>query len=68
MFLYQNIKILRQVRNLNQSELATLLSVTRDTVASLESQRMKPSFDLLIKLRNFFDINLEDLVFKNLAE
>lgn len=67
MFFNQNLKFLRKTNNLNQSELATKLNVTRDTIASLENKRMNPSFELLIKIRDYFNVNLDDLVFKNLA-
>ena len=68
MYFNKNLKFLRKNKKLSQSELAKELNITRDTIASLENERIKPSFDLLIKIKYFFQINLEDLIFKNLAE
>lgn len=68
MFFSKNLKFLRQKENLNQKDFGNKINLTRDTIASLENNRMKPSFDVLIKLRNYFQINLDDLIFKNLKE
>lgn len=68
MFFSNNLKFLRQKENLNQKDFGTKINLTRDAIASLENNRMKPSFDVLIQLRNYFQINLDDLIFKNLKE
>lgn len=67
MYFNKNLKHLRIKKKLSQTELANQLNVTRDTIASLENQRMNPSFELLLKIKYFFNINLENLIFKDLS-
>lgn len=61
----KNIKFLREERKLGQSELAGLLGVSRDNVASYERGSI-PKLDVLVKIVNLFHIGLSDLVEKDL--
>lgn len=61
----KNIKFLREERKLGQSDLAKLLEVSRDNVASYERGSI-PKLDVLVKIVNLFHIDLKELVEKNL--
>ena len=65
-FLGKNIKYLRKTKEISQTKLAEELEMTRDAVASLEIDRAQPSFETLIKIRNYFNVNLDDLIFVDL--
>lgn len=64
----QNIKFLRKKYKLSQTELGYLLGISRNGVSALETRETYPSFELLLKIRKIFNINLDDLIFKNLKE
>jgi transcriptional regulator with XRE-family HTH domain len=63
-----NIKHLRKLRNLSQLELASQLNVTNSLISSIEGGRSLPSFQLLIDIAEFFNINLNDLVYTDLSK
>lgn len=56
-----NLNQLRKERHLNQAELADEMSVSRQTISSLESGRYNPSIDLAIKLARYFNVTVEEL-------
>ncbi|QIL46768.1 helix-turn-helix transcriptional regulator [Vagococcus coleopterorum] len=56
-----NLNQLRKERQLNQAELADEMSVSRQTISSLESGRYNPSIDLAIKLACYFNVTVEEL-------
>ncbi len=55
------IAALRKERHISQAELAEGVSVTRQTIISLESGRYNPSLHLAHKLARFFGLTIEDL-------
>jgi len=63
-----NIKELRKRRRLSREQLADQLGVTLTTVTGWEIGRSYPHFQVLLKLRELLEINLESLVFDNLQE
>ena len=65
-FLGKNLKFLRKSKDISQTKLAKDLEMTRDSIASLEIDRSLPSFETLIKIRNYFNVNLDDLIFVDL--
>ena len=52
---------LRTQRGIRQEELASILSVSRQTISSLENGRYNPSITLAIKLAHFFQLSVEDI-------
>lgn len=66
MFFKENLKKIRKKEGLSQESLGKILNLTRDTIASLENGRMKPSFETLINIRNYFKISLDDLIFNEI--
>ena len=56
-----NIKILRAKHNLTQDQLAEVLSVSRQTIISLEKEKYNPSIILAFKLAEVFKCTIEDI-------
>lgn len=57
-----NLQYLRGTRDLSQAQLATLLGVSRQSVAKWEAEKSYPEMDKLIKLCDLFECSLDDLV------
>lgn len=55
------IKELRKASKITQDELASALSVTRQTVISLENGRYNPSLQLAFRLARYFNTTIEDI-------
>lgn len=58
----ERIKELRLAMNYSQVELASKLSVTKQTVSNWENDNIQPSIDVLIKLSNFFGVTTDYLL------
>jgi putative transcriptional regulator len=56
-----NLKTLRQEKNLSQDELASILEVSRQTINSIETGKFDPSLKLVIKITRFFKAELESI-------
>jgi len=65
-FFSQNLKLLRKLKNLSQQELADLLGMKRNNIASYESAKAEPSMKNLTKMAHFFEVNLHDLITNDL--
>lgn len=59
--LKNHIAELRKNKGLTQQQLADAVSVTRQTIISLENGRYTASLPLAFKLSTFFDRPIEDL-------
>lgn len=57
-----NIKKLRNNRNILQTKLALDLNLTQEAISSYETGRVNPSADILIKLANYFNTNIDYLL------
>lgn len=55
------IEDLRKEMGLRQDELAKLMSVSRQTISSLENGRYNPSILLAHKIASFFGLTIEDV-------
>lgn len=52
---------IRKSRGMKQEELAEALSVSRQTIGSLENGRYNPSIILAFKIAWYFDLSIEDI-------
>lgn len=52
---------LRKARGIKQEELAEALSVSRQTIGSLENGRYNPSILLAFKIARYFDKSIEEI-------
>ena len=67
MYLSQNIKNLRVINGLSQTELGNQLGCTRDNIASYE-RGTEPKLEILLKIVNHFHIHLDNLVNDDLSD
>lgn len=58
----KKIKELRNKYKYTQSELATLVGVTKSTIAAYENDTRLPSYEVLIKLSHIFKVSLDYLL------
>ncbi|MEG2657908.1 MAG: helix-turn-helix transcriptional regulator [Clostridiales bacterium] len=55
------LEAIRKEHNMNQEELAMALSVSRQTIISLEKGRYNPSINLAFKIARYFAMTIEDI-------
>ena len=55
------IQELRKQNKVTQEELAAALSVSRQTIGSLENGRYNPSLILAFKIARYFDMRIEQI-------
>jgi len=55
------VRELRTERGLSQGQLAAALSVSRQTINSIEQERYTPSLPLALALARFFDTSVEEV-------
>lgn len=55
------VKVMRAARDWSQAELADRLSVSRQTVNSIETERSDPSLMLAMRLARLFGVRVEDV-------
>ncbi|EGJ27027.1 helix-turn-helix transcriptional regulator [Streptococcus porcinus] len=58
-----NLQELRKTNKLSQAELADAMSVTRQTIISLEKGRYNASLELAFKLARYFHLTIEDIFY-----
>ena len=56
-----NLKDLRKLKNVSQNDLADALTVSRQTINSIENGKFDPSLTLAMKLTRYFEVSLEDI-------
>ncbi len=59
--LCNHVKEYREQAKLNQTELATICDVSRQTISSIERGDYHPSVVLALKLASYFHVQVEDL-------
>lgn len=63
MILKNNLKEVRQKKDLTQEELGTNVGVSRQTIISIERYRYKPSLELAMKIAEKLNVKIEKLFF-----
>jgi putative transcriptional regulator len=56
-----SVRELRTERGLSQGQLATAMSVSRQTINSIEQERYTPSLPLALALARYFETTVEDM-------
>ena len=56
-----NLKNLRKIKNVSQNDLANALSVSRQTINSIENGKFDPSLTLAIKLTKYFNVSIDEI-------
>ena len=57
----KKLKELRKSFGLTQEELAARLSISRVNYTRYETDKVKPDYDTLIRLADFYDVSLDEL-------
>ncbi len=64
----ENLKKIRKENNLSQEQLADELGVSRQAISKWESAVAYPEMDKIIALCNIFNLNIDDLLHKDIKE
>lgn len=64
----KNLKYLREYKKLSQNKLGELAGVNQTTIARWENEEMAASIDNVIELSKIFNIELADLLGRDLSE
>ncbi len=57
----QKLKELRKSDNLTQQQLADKLQISRVNYTRYETNAVRPDYEVLIKIADYFDISLDEL-------
>jgi transcriptional regulator with XRE-family HTH domain len=68
MYLAKNLSYLAQEKRVNNASLAKLLNISRSQVGNYMSGASAPKIENLIQLAEFFNVNLDDLILKDLSK
>lgn len=60
----ENLKIIRNEKQLTQEKFAELLNVSRQAISKWESGQGYPEIDKLVKLSEIFEVSLDELMIK----
>ena len=63
----KNIKKIRTVKKLSQARFAELFSISRASIGSYEEERAEPKIDNIIEIANYFSIDLNLILKKELT-
>tara|TARA_R110001592_G_scaffold72390_3_gene221241 strand:+ start:147565 stop:148329 length:765 start_codon:yes stop_codon:yes gene_type:complete len=63
----KNIKKIRGVKSLNQSDFADLFNLKRASIGAYEEGRAEPKLSTIIEIANHFGISVDDLLKKDLS-
>ena len=61
--LADNLRRLRVEKHLSQKDMAEKLNVNFRTISAWEKSICEPSIEMLVKISEFFDESIEDLIF-----
>lgn len=61
--LHRALKIVRIFHDLSQKELSSLLNISRSHISEIESGKNRPSYDLLEKYSEVFEVPVSNLIF-----
>lgn len=66
-YLGQNIRYLRETKlKVTKIKFGELIDIKSSTIGKYEENTNRPSFEVLVKLQQLFEVNLHDLIFTNL--
>ncbi len=58
----RNVKMLREIRGLNQKELAELIGASTGTLSHIEKNTRQPSLDMLYKIADALNVSVLNLL------
>lgn len=66
MHLAQNLRYLREQKGLSQREFSEILGLSSSAVTMWEQEQRKPDIEMIVRLSEYFDVTLDELVLKEL--
>jgi transcriptional regulator with XRE-family HTH domain len=63
-----NLKFLRRIRGLSQTQLAKEVGLSRNNIASYETGMVEPNSKNFLKIAHFFEVNPQDMLEKILSD
>lgn len=67
MYLAQNLKYLREKKELSQRDFSEVLGLSFAAVSNWETNHRKPGIEMIIRLAEYFGVTLDDLVLKKMG-
>ncbi|MES2836643.1 MAG: LexA family transcriptional regulator [Bacteroidota bacterium] len=64
----KNIKVLRNLKKISQDQLSIELAITRSRLGSYEEGRAEPTYEMLIKMADYFHVAIDALVRADLSK
>lgn len=64
--LADNLRYLRKRNGLNQDDMKDILNISRQAYSNYERCERTPDLDTLVRLSQFFDVPIDDMILKNL--
>jgi transcriptional regulator with XRE-family HTH domain len=64
MELGKKLKELRKAYNLTQEEIANKLEISRVNYTRYENDKVRPDYETIIKIADFYDISLDELFYR----
>lgn len=65
--IHKNLKYLRTKKKISQQYLADAMKIPRTTLGDYERGKTEPNLEMLVKLSDFFDIKVDDLIRSNIS-
>ncbi|MFT7033435.1 MAG: transcriptional regulator with XRE-family HTH domain [Cyclobacteriaceae bacterium] len=66
-FIGKNIKKIRSLKKISQSEFAKIFDLTRGSIGAYEEGRAEPKIDTLVQLANYFGVSVDAFINKELT-
>ncbi len=66
-FFGKNIRKIRSIKKISQTEFANIFDLSRASVGSYEEGRAEPKIDIINKVANYFSITIDELINKELT-
>lgn len=61
----ENLKKIRKMRGVSQKEISQFLNIAQNTYSSYETGRREPNFIILVKISNFLNCSIDELLSKD---
>ncbi len=68
MYFSNNIKVLRNRRNMTQEEVSTALNIKRSTLGGYENEVAQPSLEMVMAFATYYNISIDDLLRVDLSK
>lgn len=66
MYFAENLKCIREKKNLTQQGLADVLGISASAITMWEQKNRTPDIEMIVCIANFFEVSLDELILKKL--